>query len=365
MQMQGRDSSPAIGLMSGTSLDGVDAALLRTDGRAVLEFGESLSLPIAPELRERLRGLMRGEGDALSIEREVTLLHAQAVAALLEKAGLTAKDIAVIGFHGQTIAHRPREGITWQLGDGALLAERAGIDVVCDFRRADMAAGGQGAPLVPVFHAALAEGLPKPVAFLNLGGVGNVTWIDEDGELLAFDTGPGNAMLDDWCLRHTGEAFDRDGALSLRGTADAAKVQAFLRDAYFSAPAPKSLDRNHFSLAPFAELSPEDGAATLAECVAASVEAATASMECRPNRWYVCGGGRHNPAIMQALARRLRAVEKVEALGLDGDMLEAQAFAYLAVRAREGLPLSYPSTTGVTRAVTGGAFYRGGRGACC
>ncbi len=346
----------AIGLMSGTSLDGVDAALIETDGVSVHAFGEALTLPMPQGLRQDLNALMQGRGDTLAVERALTLLHAEAVKMLLRQADIPAERIAVIGFHGQTIMHRPDESLTWQLGNGALLAQVTGIDTVCDFRRADIAAGGQGAPLVPLFHQALVKDVPKPAAFLNIGGVANVTWVGEES-LLAFDTGPGNAMLNDWCMLHTGQAFDEDGKIALSGRADMQRIDAFLRDDYFAAPPPKSLDRNHFSLEPFKALSVAGGAATLAECMAAAVEKAQGHFPALPRCWYVCGGGRHNPAIMAALRSRLNKVEKVEALGLDGDALEAQAFAYLAVRSVKRLPFSLPSTTGATRAVTGGAFY--------
>ncbi len=351
----------ALGLMSGTSLDGVDAALIKTDGRTVQEFGPWITLPMPGGLRDRLRKAMAGEGDILQLERDVTVLHAEAVAELLCNAELDAASIAVVGFHGQTIAHRPQEGLTWQIGNGALLANKTGIDVVCDFRRADMAAGGQGAPLVPLFHAAVMASQPKPVAVLNIGGVANVTWIGGDSafDLLAFDTGPGNVMLNEWCLERTDAAYDKGGKYAQAGRVHERLVQVFLRDDYFNAQPPKSLDRNHFSLTPFNALSLEDGAATLNACMAASVARSLPYFTQAPTRWFICGGGRHNPAIMRRLRESLGcSVEPVEKIGLQGDAMEAQAFAYLAVRSLRGLPLTLPSTTGVKRASGGGAFYR-------
>ncbi len=379
------DAPPwSLGLMSGTSLDGIDAALIRTDGETVSAFGPWMTVPMEPRLRERLKLAMQGEGDMPLLERDITRLHALAVKELLANADIPASEVQVIGFHGQTIAHRPEEGITWQLGNGALLAELTGIDVICDFRRRDMAAGGQGAPLVPLFHAAITHALPKPLAVLNIGGVANVTYISpslraggeaiqasasgalnyfagarNDETILAFDTGPGNAMLNDWCQRHTGQAYDRDGALALVGRVDEVLMQEFLAHPYFLKKPPKSLDRNAFSLEPFARLSAEDGAATLTECMAQSVKMAQMHFPQKPAHWYICGGGRHNPAMMKSLSHLLGPVQPVEQIGLQGDALEAQAFAYLAVRSLKKLPLTLPSTTGAMRAVTGGAHYSG------
>ncbi len=200
----------ALGLMSGTSLDGVDVAFVETDGHAHVVAGPALTVPYDDGMRTRLRSVLGGEGPVASVERELTDVHAAAVEAFLARHDL--RPIDVVGFHGHTILHRPREGRTWQIGDGARLAARVGIDVVCDFRTADVAAGGEGAPLVPVFHAGLAAALERPLAILNLGGVGNVTWLGVgEGEILAFDTGPGNALIDDWALRHTGRPIDRGG----------------------------------------------------------------------------------------------------------------------------------------------------------
>lgn len=347
--------------MSGTSLDGVDAALLVTDGETVRWTGPALTLPYPDELRRSLRGVLGGHGPVAEVGRAVTLYHAEAVRMLLEGAGLAPGQVDVIGFHGHTILHRPQERRTWQIGDGALLAEVTGIAVVDDFRSADVAAGGQGAPLVPVFHAGLAAGLDLPVAVLNLGGVGNVTWVGEDGRLLAFDTGPGNALIDDWALHHTGRPVDADGALARAGTADAAVVARFAAHPYFARRPAKSLDRDDFRA--FAEglvqgMAAADGAATLTEFTAVAVALALPHLPEPPRRWLVCGGGRRNPAVMTALCRRLGVpVEAVEAVGWDGDALEAQAFAYLAVRSQRGLPLTFPETTGGPRPCQGGRLH--------
>ncbi|WP_114393620.1 anhydro-N-acetylmuramic acid kinase [Oleisolibacter albus] len=351
--------SLALGLMSGTSLDGIDAALIRTDGRGRVErSGQRLTVPYRSAFRERLRGALGGRGDVAAVERELTELHAQAVVALLRLAGLEAARVDLIGFHGHTILHAPEQRRTWQIGDGTLLAGLTGIPVVCDFRSADVAAGGQGAPLVPLYHQALSTGLERPVAVLNIGGVTNVTWLGEGAlDVLAFDTGPGNALIDDWVLRHTGRDFDADGGLAARGRVDEDMVSRLMAHPYFSAPPPKSLDRDAWSAGAVDGLSAEDGAATLTAFTAASVAAALPHLPQRPRRWLVTGGGRLNGTLMLLLARRLGAVvAPVEAVGWDGDALEAEAFAYLAVRSRLGLPLSLPGTTGVPQPLTGGRY---------
>lgn len=359
----------ALGLMSGTSLDGIDAALVRTDGRRIAALGPWATRPYTPELREQIRAVLGGQGgrqgEVAAAERALTDAHADAVRRLLVDARMPATDVGLIGFHGHTILHRPAQRRTWQIGDGARLAALTGIDVVADFRSADVAAGGQGAPLVPLYHAALAAELPKPLAVLNLGGVANVTWIgaDRDGEseLIAFDTGPGNALIDDWVRLQVGEPCDRDGRLAAAGTVDRVALDALLDNAWFGRPPPKSLDRDDFSAAPVRGLSAADGAATLTEFTARAVQAGLRHLPAPPSRWLVTGGGRHNPALMAALGQALAvAVEPVEAVGWRGDALEAEAFAYLAVRSRDGLCLSLPSTTGVPRPLTGGRFFPAG-----
>ncbi len=355
----------ALGLMSGTSLDGVDAALVLTDGQEVAAQGASLTLAYDPPFRAALRAILGSSEDSAevrAVERELTLIHAQAVRALLDKAHLKPGDVDVVGFHGHTILHRPAEGRTWQIGDGALLAREIGIPVVNDFRTADVAAGGQGAPLVPVVHQALAAHLEKPVAILNLGGVGNLTWLGEGGAILAFDTGPGNALIDDWALKHTGRPVDEHGALALAGRANPERVAEFAAHPYFAARPPKSLDRDdfrHFAEGLVANLPATHGAATLTAFTAEAVAQAVPHLPERPKRWLVCGGGRLNPAIMAELAARLGVpVEQVDLEGWDGDALEAQAFAVLAIRSLKGLPLTFPTTTGCPRPVGGGVLHQ-------
>lgn len=350
--------------MSGTSLDGIDAALVRSDGRQQVETGPALTMSYDPAFRARLRGVLGGRGAVAQVARELTLRHAQAVRDLLAEVGMAPGDVTVIGFHGQTVLHEPQAGRTWQIGDGALLAAETGIDVINDFRSNDMAAGGQGAPFAPLYHAARAAGLDKPLAVLNLGGVGNLTWLGAGSEdVLAFDTGPGNALIDDWAERHTGKSRDQDGALARAGTVDDRALAVLMAHPYFQQPPPKSLDRDAFDPQPVAGLSAADGAATLTAFTAASVAAALAHLPAPPRRWLVTGGGRHNPALMAALSTRLAVpVEPVEAVGWDGDALEAQAFAYLALRSLDGLPLSVPGTTGAKCPTTGGVLHRAGAG---
>jgi len=345
----------AIGLMSGTSLDGIDVAFIETDGEQRVITGPAETMPYDDAFRARLRTVLGGKGPVAEVERELTGAHAAAVRAFIEEHDIVAVD--VVGFHGHTILHRPDQRRTWQIGDGALLASLLGIAVVADFRSADVAAGGEGAPLAPLYHAALAGALEQPVAVLNLGGVGNVTWIGE-GEILAFDTGPANALIDDWALRHTGEPVDRDGALARSGQVDQVHLRRFLAHPFFQRRPPKSLDRDDFAGFVPATLDPADGAATLTAMSAAAVARALEHFPAPPRRWLVTGGGRHNPALMVELKRRLGApVEPVEKAGWNGDALEAQAFAYLAVRSLERLPLSLPGTTGVSTPTAGGRHF--------
>lgn len=350
-----------IGLMSGTSLDGIDAALIETDGIDRVRTGPSLTRPYPAEFRDALRGIL-GATQATpavhAVERRLTELHAEAVADLRRTHGLT--DIELIGFHGHTILHRPDEGRTWQIGDGALLARLSGVPVVSDFRTADVAAGGEGAPLVPVYHRALVASLPKPLAILNIGGVANVTWIGEgEADLVAFDTGPGNAPIDDWMRAEAGVGYDEGGKTALGGRIDQEFVARFLDHAFFARRPPKSLDRDDFARFRPDHLDAADGAATLAACTVAAALAARRHLPAAPARWLITGGGRHNKALMNGLAAGFNVpVEPVDVMGWDGDALEAQAFGYLAVRSLAGLPLSFPGTTRVPAPQTGGRLDR-------
>lgn len=344
-------------------MDGIDAALLRTDGEAIGEFGPAVTIPYPDRLRERIRAVLGGKGEVMAVSQAITEAHAEAVAALLAGAGMKAEDVAWLGFHGHTILHRPDRRRTWQIGDGALLAKLTGIATVSDFRSQDVAMGGQGAPLVPLYHAALARHarLQPPLMVLNLGGVGNVTYIGGAGEadLIAFDTGPGNALLDDWMLRHTKAPRDENGATAARGRVDEAVLARLLAHPYFSMRPPKSLDRDDFSADAVNGLSPEDGAATLTAFTAAAVARGLEHLPQRPRQCLVTGGGRHNATMMRMLTRYLnQPVEAVEAVGWRGDSLEAEAFAFLAMRAVRGLSLSLPGTTGVQNAAGGGRLHR-------
>ncbi len=349
-----------LGLMSGTSLDGVDGAVLETDGEVIHGFGPVTYRPYTDTERRVLRaalGRWPGQDGVEEAAEVVETAHAEVIARFT--------DLQMVGFHGQTLAHDPRGHGTHQTGSGAVLALASGVPVVWDFRSSDVALGGQGAPLAPFYHFALARhiGASAPVVFLNLGGVGNVTWIDpsalrpeEAGALLAFDTGPANAPMDDFCLSRLGVARDEGGALAATGVVDPAVVDAFLSDGFFLRQPPKSLDRAFAALdAKVAHLSDADGLATLAECVAASVAAGLVHCPEPPARVLVCGGGRNNAHLMDRLRAHLHCpVVPVEDVGLNGDMVEAQAFAYLAVRVARGLPTSCPGTTGVAAAVGGG-----------
>lgn len=350
--------------MSGTSLDGIDVAALATDGRRQVAAGPALTVPYPDSFRERLRAVLGAQApnaETEAVETELTRLHAEAIQRFRREFPRAQFDL--VGFHGHTILHRPAERRTWQLGDGALLAQFVRVDVVADFRSADVMAGGEGAPLAPLYHAALAVRMAKPVAILNLGGVGNVTWIGpgaKGGEdtILAFDTGPGNALIDDWVRWRTGQAADFGGVLAGAGQPSEPHVARFLDHPFFARRPPKSLDRDDFRDAVPHDLGTADGAATLTEMTATAVAAATLHFPMPVREWLLCGGGRHNPAIMSALGRLLAApVRAVETEGWDGDALEAQAFAYLAVRAVEGLPLSLPSTTGAPYPVRGGRVF--------
>lgn len=360
----------AIGLMSGTSLDGVDVALIETDGEAEVRFGPTGYRPYAePERRLLLDAL--DEGAALTArdqrpgvlkkaEAFVTEVHAAAVSDFLRSHGMAPADIGIVGFHGQTVLHKPKERLTVQIGDGAALAKTLGITVAHDLRAADVAAGGQGAPLVPVFHRALAQNLggPGPIAVLNVGGVANVTYVEAGADPVACDTGPGNALIDDFMRMRTGKPLDRGGEEAARGMVDERFVAHVLEHPFFAAPCPKSLDRNTFAFvnAGLPTFSVEDCAATLTALTAAAVARVVPHLPKPPSRWIVAGGGAHNPTLMRMLGEKLApaSVETAGQAGWSADALEAQAFAYLAVRALKKLPITFPGTTGARRPLTGG-----------
>ncbi len=347
----------ALGLMSGTSLDGIDAAIIKTDGRSIASFGPFESKRYDTEFRERLRGQLGTKTASSELEVELTQRHADLVEAFFSKHGLSSSDIDVIGFHGQTVHHEPENNFTLQLGDGALLAKLMKNTVVNNFRGADVAAGGEGAPFAPVYHQALAAKFSEPIAIVNIGGVANVSFISRD-HLIAFDTGPGNAAIDDVVRQRTGAEFDEEGALAAQGQINTEFLAKLLDHPYFDLSPPKSLDRNGFDFSGIDNLSVEDAAATL---VAFTIETIVRSREHFPaavGRWLVTGGGRHNSFIMRELSKHLgQDVQPVESVGWNGDALEAQAFAFMAVRALLKLPLSFPTTTGVPEEMTGGDIH--------
>jgi len=359
--------------MSGTSLDGVDVALIETDGVKIAAFGPVGYRPYSDAERALLReALAEGalvtdraarSGVLAEAEAFVTRVHGDAVEGFLAAEKIAKADVAVVGFHGQTVLHRPQDRLTVQIGDGVALARQLGMTVAYDFRAADVAAGGQGAPLVPVFHQALARDIarPHPIAVLNIGGVANVTFVD-GGDPVACDTGPGNALIDDFMRARTGAPLDRDGDQAARGKVDEDFVARVLAHEFFDRPCPKSLDRNAFAFANIGlpDFTVADGAATLSALTAASVARIVKRLPQPPRSWVVAGGGARNPTLMKMLAQRLApaTVETADAVGWSSQSIEAQAFAYLAVRTQAGLPLTFPGTTGIKQPMTGGVVAR-------
>ena len=362
----------AIGMMSGTSMDGIDLALVETDGETVGEtIGGARRAAFRP-YTDMERALIRTSLQEARIVRDraertpamaaaeaaITRAHEELVRSFLAESGLQPQDIAVIGFHGQTVFHAPERHLTVQIGDADALASALSIPVVTDMRVADVAAGGEGAPLVPAYHRALVSGagLARPVAVVNIGGVANATWIGAgEDDLIAFDTGPGNALMDDFVHRRTGAAMDAGGALAATGTVDEVLLARWLDDPYFARRPPKSLDRDAFACEGLEALSTEDGLATLAAFTAATIARGLALVPEMPSRLVVVGGGARNPTLLDHLAR-LSGVEVStgDAIGWSPDFVEAEAFAFLAVRSLEGLPLTFPGTTGVSGPLTGG-----------
>jgi anhydro-N-acetylmuramic acid kinase len=354
--MRGKRRYLAIGLMSGTSMDAIDVALLETDGEGAVRAGPWASQPYPSELRKSLLELDTDAPDLPVFDARVTGLHIDVVRQFCEGQGIDPSHLDCVGFHGQTIKHEPHLGRTWQLGDGARMANELGCVVINRFRDADLRCGGQGAPLAPAYHGALARAhaLSPPVAILNIGGVSNVTLVT-DNNLYAFDCGPGNALIDDWVRAQASIPFDEGGRLAASGTVDATALARLMDHPYFAVQGTKSLDRNQFSLGPVEGLSVADGAATLVAFTAGAIAVAATMLPIRAETWIVVGGGRLNHTLVGALQRELNcSVRVAEELGWAGDAIEAQAFAYLAVRALRQLPLSWPTTTGVREPVTGG-----------
>ena len=364
--------------MSGTSLDGVDVALIETDGRSLIRPVNGYYLPYPAALKDKIRklfGKTERDENLDAVEREITLLQAQAVKEFIARESLAGID--VIGFHGQTITHKPKEGFTWQLGDGAMLAKETGIQVVNDFRTADVKAGGEGAPLIPLYHQALARAaaIELPAVFLNIGGVGNVTWIgEEEDNIIAFDTGPGNALMDDYMKVIFDKAHDENGNVASQGNAHFDLVRQWLDNDYLKKAPPKSLDRgflpeknkkhinadmNAWDVSDVWDLSREDAMATLAQLTASTIAKASDHFPAPAKSWYVCGGGRHNLYLMNLIEAAVEtSVRSINSIGYNGDLIEAEGFAYLAVRHLLDLPLSLPSTTGVKEPTRGGVLHQ-------
>lgn len=360
----------AIGMMSGTSMDGIDVAMIESDGTKITRRYRGHTFPYSAELRQVIEQVLedaphvknwsaRPEAIAQA-EQQITQAYSAALNAYIENYCANNRP-DLIGAHGQTILHRPDDALTIQLLNGRSLARSSGIDVVYDFRQADMAAGGQGAPLAPLYHQALAHlgKVELPAVFVNIGGISNISWIGPGGELIAFDTGPGNNLLDDWVARCTSQKMDADGAFARQGQVDDAALQALLNHGFFTLPAPKSLDRKDFTLDQVHHLSLTDGAATLSAFTAHALKAALAHMPAAPKQWIICGGGAQNPHLMDLLGALLPGtVRSADALGFDADFIEAEAFAYFAIRSTLDLPLSLPGTTGVAKPMSGGKLAR-------
>ncbi|MEM8935154.1 MAG: anhydro-N-acetylmuramic acid kinase [Pseudomonadota bacterium] len=372
------DALTAIGLMSGASLDGIDAAVLVTDGDRMVEQGPVYHAPfdrdLKIDLRRAIKAALEGRDGAVEIGKaagELTEAHVKAVDGLMKQAGLSIHSVDVIGFHGQTILHRPPTdslvvGRSWQIGDGARLAEATGIDVISDFRAADIAAGGAGAPFAPVYHRALVNALPSPrpqaVGVVTLGRAANLTFVRADApasELVAFECGPGNGLINEWIEFKTGEPMDRDGLLAAKGEVNEEAFRTLLLSPFLRRRPPKFLDRYDFKIDPIKGLTLEDGAATLTYFAAACLRQSETFLPAIPDEWVICGSGRRNPAMMAALRESLTSpVHAADEIGWRGDDLEAECFAYLAVRSLKKMPLSYPMTTRVPTPICGGVFHR-------
>ena len=354
----------AIGLMSGTSFDGVDAALIISDGENKIECGQGITLDYPISVKHKLRNITSaGLSELIEIEDEITHLHIEAVKEVLKLNNLKAEEVQLIGFHGQTVIHIPEKHLTWQIGNPSLLAYETRIDVISDFRRKDLAAKGLGAPLVPIFHKAIAANLAKPCAILNIGGVANITYIDQD-ELIAFDTGFGNAPIDDLLNKRLDIEYDKEGEIAFSGKVDDDIISKFLAHDYFSESPPKALDRNAFDFSFLESMTTEDGAACLGAIIAETVKRGLSLLPKKPLHLYVCGGGRKNKFIMKCLSDllgiKVTSIEEIiiEGKPLNGDLIEAYAFGYLAVRSHKNLYISFPTTTSSRHPVVGGVFCR-------
>ncbi len=349
----------AVGLMSGTSADGADAALIGTDGEDAIEFYGGLTIPYDGDLRVRVLEASQYDVpivELLRLERDITLRHAEAVIELIKMLPKESRGTTLIGFHGHTVRHIPNQHLTLQIGNPWLLAERTGMRVVFDFRRRDMAMDGQGAPLVSIFHRALFPNERRPTLIINLGGVANVTYLGENGAIVAGDTGPGCGLLDEWIQEMAGLPHDKDGEIAAKGQVDPAIVNAALETPFFAKKLPRSADRFDFDHVDVSGLSLEDGAATLCAVTVEAIAQAVGRMPKKPASVWVTGGGVHHPVIMQMIGAHFPMVQSVRAKDLNPDTLEAECFGWLAVRHMLGLPLTIPETTGCREASPGGAI---------
>ncbi len=349
----------ALGVISGTALDGIDLAIIETDGFDVHAYGRSASIPYPREIKDRIRSVLERQNDpeAPEIEKEITLFAADCI-----KDFLGDEKVDVIGFHGHTIYHNPQEKITKQLGDGKMLSEIMQTTVVNKFRENDVAMGGQGAPLSVTFYNAIAQNVERPLAFVNIGGISSLTFIGHSGEIIAFNPGPGNSAVDDWVYKKAGLDMDYNGKLAISGTINEQILSTLMKNKYFAKHPPKAVDRNYFNdkLENLEGLSLEDGAATAtAFCAEAIAYSISMFLPEHPKNIILCGGGAKNPTIVRFIKQRLYETEVKTAseMNLNIDAIEAQCFAFLAVRRLEFLPISYPSTTGVSEPLIGGEVY--------
>ncbi|MAR79299.1 MAG: anhydro-N-acetylmuramic acid kinase [Rhodospirillaceae bacterium] len=349
----------SIGLMSGTSLDGVDAAIIKTDGKNFIELGPAITLEYSKNFRSSLFSVINSKNknkqEVSDIEFELTKYHADIIKSLLKLNKLSSKNIDIIGFHGQTILHNPEEKISLQIGDPIQLANELKINVVNDMRSADIIAGGEGAPLVPIYHYQCFKNFNLPLAILNIGGVSNITWIGLN-DLVAFDSGPGNSLINDWVKNTLNLEYDDLGSIANRGKPYSDLVNEVLSNNFFKKTPPKSLDRNYFNYRLIPKtLTPADGAATAVDIIVKSIKISEKYMPVLPKMLLVCGGGRKNELIMSKLSSSLSyPVKNIDETGFRGDFIEAEAFAYLAVRKIKNLPTSFPKTTGCRIPTCGG-----------
>ena len=347
----------ALGLMSGTSCDGIDVGMIKSDGQKIIEVGQAMTIPYTGAFRSKLKAVVDGDYKGLiNIEDELTRLHASAVESWLKNFDMPAKSINVIGFHGHTVKHLPEQGITWQICNISLLSALTKISVVGDFRRKDVALGGQGAPLVPVFLKGISGHFEKPTLFLNVGGVSNICYL-HDKDIIAYDVGPGNAPMDDLVYKQTGKFYDKDGEIARLGVVHKELVAEFMCQEFFHKKPPKSQDRNEFDFSFVHNLPLSDALATLAEIIATSIVLSLEHLPKKPEQIYIYGGGANNRFLVERIAQVTNLkIPTTDALKINANYLEAYAFAYLAVRCLFRLPITYPSSTGVPQPQSGGVF---------